>query len=124
MSKPDRIYLRGLTFFGFHGNIPAEAVNGQKFLVDLELRTDASPAAATDHLEDAIDYSAVYETVSRFVEGKRFNLLETLAVRLAGALLESFGQVESVAVQVRKPQAPLPGIFEDVAVAVERHRSE
>lgn len=122
--ESDRIFLRGLTFFGFHGNIPAEAVNGQKFMVDLELRMDATRAALSDRLEDAIDYSAVYEKVSRYVKKERFNLLETLAVRLAETLLADFQQLESVVVQVRKPQAPLPGIFEDVAVSVERYRGE
>lgn len=85
---------------------------------------DATRAALSDRLEDAIDYSAVYEKVSRYVKKERFNLLETLAVRLAETLLADFQQLESVVVQVRKPQAPLPGIFEDVAVSVERYRGE
>ncbi len=124
MSQRDCIFLRGLAFFGFHGNIPAEALNGQKFLVDLELRVDASRAATTDRLEDTIDYSAVYAAVSHLVEENRFNLLETLAVRIAETLLASFERIDSVAVGVRKPQAPLPGIFEEVAVSVERSRTE
>lgn len=124
MSQPDRIFLRGLAFFGFHGNIPAEAVNGQKFLVDLELRMDAGAAARSDRLEDTIDYSAVYQAVSDLVERNRFNLLETLADRIADSLLRSFSGVSLVVVEVRKPQAPLPGIFDEVAVAVERSRRE
>jgi dihydroneopterin aldolase len=124
MNRPDRIFLRGLAFFGFHGNIPAEAVNGQKFSVDLELRVDFGRAAASDRLEDTIDYSAVYEAVKGLVERKRFNLLEALADRLAKDLLAGFAEVESVVVKVRKPQAPLPGIFDEVAVEVERHREE
>ncbi len=123
MKQSDRIFLRGLAFFGFHGNIPAEAVNGQRFFVDLELRTDVSKAAATDHLEDTIDYSAVYAAVRGLVEQERFNLLETLAERLAARLLGGFAEVESVVVTVRKPQAPLPGIFDEVAVSVERVRT-
>lgn len=123
MKPSDRIFLRGLAFFGFHGNIPAEAVNGQRFFVDLELRTDVSKAAATDHLEDTIDYSAVYGAVRELVERERFNLLETLAEHLAGTLLEGFAEIESVVVTVRKPQAPLPGIFDEVAVSVERFRT-
>ncbi|MFP4351448.1 MAG: dihydroneopterin aldolase [Puniceicoccaceae bacterium] len=123
MNHPDRIFLRGLAFFGFHGNIPAEAVNGQRFFVDLELRTDVSKASASDRLEDTIDYSAVYAAVRELVERKRFHLLETLAERLAATLLAGFAEVESVVVTVRKPQAPLPGIFDEVAVSVERFRA-
>ncbi|MEM0965525.1 MAG: dihydroneopterin aldolase [Verrucomicrobiota bacterium] len=125
MSKDaDRIFLRGLAFFGFHGNIPLEAVHGQRFYVDLEMRMDAGRASATDHLEDTIDYSAVYEAVRCLVETERFNLLETLAEKVAQAILEKFALVSSVVVEVKKPQAPLPGIFNEVSVAVERWRKE
>jgi len=118
----DHIRLRGLAFFGFHGNNAAEAVHGQRFFVDLDLRMDAGKAAATDQLEDTIDYSAVYEAVRARVESERFNLLETLADRIAKAILADFPAVQSIAVEVRKPQAPLPGIFDEVSVAVERWR--
>ena len=121
---PDRIRLRGLAFFGFHGNLPAEAELGQRFLVDVELRTSVEMAGASDRIEDAVDYSAVYALVKEWVEGKRFHLLETLASRMAEAILNDFERVGSVVVEVHKPQAPLPGVFADVSVSVERCRSQ
>ncbi|MGE9290944.1 MAG: dihydroneopterin aldolase, partial [Puniceicoccales bacterium] len=82
-NAPDRIRLRGLAFFGFHGNNPSEAEFGQRFFVDIEMRTDVRAAAASDHLEDAVDYSAVYQKVKHWMEKERFHLLETLASRIA-----------------------------------------
>jgi dihydroneopterin aldolase len=123
-NSPDRIRLQGLAFFGYHGNIPSEAEFGQRFFVDLELRMNAGKAAKSDQLEDTIDYSSVYQAVRALVEKERFNLLETLADRIARAILDGFPLVESVTVEVRKPQAPLPGIFDEVSVAVERGRTQ
>jgi len=121
-TSPDRIRLRGLAFFGFHGNNAAEAEFGQRFFVDLELRLDVRKAAESDRLDDAIDYSAVYKRVRHWMEQERFHLLEALAGRIAEGILQEFPGVDSVAVEVRKPQAPLPGIFDEVSVAVERCR--
>jgi dihydroneopterin aldolase len=121
---PDRIRLRGLAFFGFHGNNDAEAEFGQRFFVDLELRVDARAAGVSDRLEDSVDYSAVYEKVRHWMEKERFHLLESLADRIAGGILENFDKVNSVVVEIRKPQAPLPGIFDEVSVSVERCRKE
>jgi len=121
---PDRIRLRGLAFFGFHGNNAAEAEFGQRFFVDLELRVDARKAAESDRLDDAVDYSAVYEKVRHWMEKERFHLLEALAGRIANGLLEGFPEVGSVVVEIRKPQAPLPGIFDEISVAVERCRGD
>jgi len=122
-SPPDRIRLRGLAFFGFHGNNVAEAEYGQRFFVDLELRLDVRDAARSDRLEDAVDYSAVYEKVRHWMEQERFHLLEALAGRIADGLLSDFPSVDSLVVEIRKPQAPLPGIFDEISVAVERCRT-
>lgn len=122
--SPDSIRLRGLAFFGFHGNNPPEAEYGQRFFVDLELRTDTRAASASDRLEDAIDYSAVYAKVREWMEGERFHLLETLAGRIAEGILAEFSKVDSIVVEVRKPQAPLPGIFDEISVSVERWREK
>lgn len=121
-KSPDRIRLRGLAFYGFHGVLPAEAELGQRFLVDVELRTSVKEAEVSDGIEDAIDYSAVYELVRTCVVDERYHLLEALAGRIAARILEGFLAVDSVEVEVHKPQAPLPGIFGDVSVSVERGR--
>ncbi|MBC2601542.1 dihydroneopterin aldolase [Puniceicoccus vermicola] len=123
-ESPDLIRLRGLAFFGFHGNNPAEAEFGQRFFVDLELRTDVCEAGKSDNLEHAVDYSAVYLKVRHWMEQERFHLLEALATRIAEGILEDFARVSSVVVEVRKPQAPLPGIFDEISVSVERCRQE
>jgi dihydroneopterin aldolase len=62
----------------------------QRVSIDLEMGTDIKRAAASDKLEDTLNYKAVAKRVIAFVEGSEFNLIETLAERIAGLLLEEF----------------------------------
>lgn len=117
----DRISLLGLQFFGYHGAYPAERELGQRFEVDVEVSYNCRPVGAADDLSLALDYSRVYERVRQVVEGDPVNLIETLAERVAGEVL-AFPGVERVLVRVRKPQAPLPGVFGTVQVELARQR--
>ncbi|MGE5591639.1 MAG: dihydroneopterin aldolase [Bacillota bacterium] len=119
----DRISLLGLAFFGYHGAYPPERQLGQRFEVDLEMALDCRPAGRSDDLNQALDYSAVYSRARQVVEGEPVNLLETLAERLAQKVL-ALPRVEQVVVRVRKPAAPLPGVFRTVQVEVTRSRED
>ncbi len=115
----DRVSLLGLVFFGRHGAYPPERELGQRFEVDLEIACDTRPAAGRDRLEDALDYTKAYAAARDIMEGQPVNLLETLAERLADAVL-AIPLARGVRVRVRKPHAPLPGAFSTVQVEVVR----
>lgn len=123
MTGPqDTIRLTGLSARGYHGVYDSERAEGQIFIADVTVRlgqmgTDA--AAASDALEDAVDYSAVANAVVGVLEGEPVALLETLAARIATAAL-GFAGVREVEVTVHKPQAPLEVAFEDVSVTITR----
>lgn len=117
----DRIAVRGIEAFGYHGVLPEERKNGQLFVVDLEVRTDVSDAAATDDLAKTIDYSLLAKEAASIVQGEPHDLIETLAVLIAQQVL-THDRVSSVEVTVHKPQAPVGVPFADVAVTVERVR--
>lgn len=121
-STPDRIRLTGLSARGYHGVLPAEREDGQLFIVDAELRLGpagtASPATADD-LAASVDYSHVATVIVDLIEGEPVNLIETLAARIADAVL-SFAGVREVEVTVHKPQAPIEVAFDDVAITITR----
>ena len=119
----DKIELIGLDFFGYHGCLPRERVEGQHFLVDLTLYVDLQPAGISDDLAKTVNYAAVFETVKQIVTGEPCNLIETVAERIAKAVLEQYELVNKLAVTVHKPTAPLPGQFQDAAVSIERGRN-
>jgi dihydroneopterin aldolase len=103
-----RLILSGLTAFGYHGNKPAERDLGQTFTADLEVTIDTRKAAASDRVEDTISYPLLEKTARAVLEGKPANLLETVAERIAAALLEH-PEVIEVTVRVTK-RPPLPNL--------------
>lgn len=117
----DRIILTGMRFYGYHGVFAEETRLGQPFAVDIELIADLRQAGLSDSLEATIDYGKVYERTREIVEGQPVNLIETVAERIAAAVLSGFAVLE-VVVRVHKPKAPIPGVFEGVAVEVRRRR--
>lgn len=115
----DVISLNGLRVWGRHGVLPEERQNGQDFLVDAELTVDTRHAAASDELSETVDYAGLADRLVAVVAGEPVRLIETLAARLADVCL-SDERVISARVTVRKPSAPLPHAFKDVAVTVVR----
>ncbi len=116
----DRIMARGLTFTARHGVLPEEKVQPQTFIIDLDLYLDLHPAAGTDDLKDTVSYADVYEEVSRIVLNETYNLLETLAEKIAETLLAAHPQLKEVEISVYKPEAPITGKFDYFAVNIRR----
>lgn len=111
----DRIEVRGIRAFGYHGVLPHEGEIGQEFIADVVLLCDMSAAAASDDLNLTADYGTVARLVSGLITGERFQLIETLADRVAGALVAQPSVIE-VHVTIHKPHAPMPVGVADVAV--------
>lgn len=118
-AAPDRIELRGLTVRGNHGVFDFEKRDGQDFVVDVTLHTSVARAAATDDLAETIHYGELAEDVAGIVENNTFDLIETLAERIADHCLSLCEHVEVV---VHKPSAPIQRTFDDVRIRVERRR--
>ncbi len=118
----DRIELRGMRFWGRHGVLPFEAERAQPFEVDLVLEVDLAPAGTSDDLGRTVDYGALFAAARRVVEGGHVGLVETLAERIAAAVLAAHPAAGAVTVRVRKPAAPLPGDFDWAGVEIRRAR--
>lgn len=112
------IEIYGLEIFGYHGVLPQEQKDGQRFLYDITL-TAHDAGVRTDKLHDTIDYTEVVEVVRRISGDRRFNLIEALAATIADELLSRF-EVSRVRVRVRKPEVELAFPVEFTAAVVER----
>lgn len=115
----DQIIAKGLTFYGCHGVLEAEKQNPQKFVVDLILYQDLHRAANEDDLKFTINYDKIFHDVRKIVEKESYNLIETLAEKIAGFILSHY-TANRVEVTVYKPQAPVEGQFQYFAVKIER----
>jgi 7,8-dihydroneopterin aldolase/epimerase/oxygenase len=119
----DRILLEGMVFRGHHGTLPTERELGQPFVVDIELRLDLRSAGISDDLAQTVDYSQVHRRVKEIVEGPPVNLTETVAERIAAAILEEHPLVEAVRIKVAKPHVRLDDtVLAGSAVEILRHR--
>ncbi|WP_338013880.1 dihydroneopterin aldolase [Desulforamulus profundi] len=85
----DKIILKGMTFYGYHGVLPEEQRLGQLFEVDLELLTDLKPAGDSDDLKRSVSYADVFETVEQVVTGPPRRLLEAVAESISGGCCSS-----------------------------------
>lgn len=118
----DRIELTGLRVRGNHGVFDHERRDGQEFVIDLVLWVDSRPAAASDDLNDTVDYGALAQRAHDIVAGEPHNLIETVAAEIADDIAAD-PKVYAVEVTVHKPSAPIPLTFADVAVIARRSRS-
>jgi 7,8-dihydroneopterin aldolase/epimerase/oxygenase len=117
----DLISLRGLRARGHHGVFDFERLQGQDFVVDVQLELDLRIAARTDDVTDTVHYGELAGQLVEVITGPPVNLIETLAQRLADTCLTD-PRVHAATVTVHKPQAPIPHEFGDVAVTIRRER--
>lgn len=115
----DIIFLSDLRIEAIIGINEWEQRIRQTVKVDLEMGADIRKAAASDAIEDTLNYKAVAKRVIAFVEGSRFKLVETLAERIAEMLLDEF-KIPWIKVVLNKPGAVRGS--KGVGVVIERSR--
>ncbi|MEK5495615.1 dihydroneopterin aldolase [Bacillus sp. FSL M8-0077] len=119
----DKVYVNGMEFYGYHGVFAEENKLGQRFRVDLTASLDLSKAGQTDDLNETINYAELYNVCKNIVEGNPVNLVETLTERIANQVLKDFPTVQECTVKVIKPDPPIPGHYQSVAIEMTRSRA-
>jgi dihydroneopterin aldolase len=117
----DRIEIKGIEVLARHGVLEQEQAESQPFLVDVTVHLDLSRAGATDDLADTVDYGRLAQVAHDIVAAESHRLIEKVADRVATRVL-SEGRVDRVIVTVHKPEAPIPLMFDDVSVTIDRSR--
>lgn len=120
----DKILLNQMAFYGYHGLFPEETKLGQRFLVDAELMLDLKKSSRSDDMNDSIDYGEVYNVIKEVVEGKPKNLVETIAEQIADELFRTFNLLEACRLRVTKPDPPIAGHYQSVAVEIFREKRD
>ena len=117
----DMIWLKGVQCRSKIGVPASERARRQTLLVDAGLEVDASPAAARDDFRRAVDYGAVEKLIRAESEAGERCLIETLAERLAAAILRTQPLVAAATIRVRKTPAVMPKTRK-VVVEIRRSR--
>lgn len=123
MAGTDLIEVRGLKVKGRIGVTADERAHLQPLIVSMAARMDTRAASATDDITATLDYEDLVRTVSKIVSTEEYQLVESLAERIARHVLEH-AFVEDVWVRIAKPEAPLDEEVDEVAVEITRSRDD
>jgi dihydroneopterin aldolase len=118
----DRVSLRALECYGYHGVFPEENRLGQRFIIDLDLDLCLKTAGEHDDLYATVNYAEIADRVKHIVEGPSYKLIETVAEKIAQMLLQTYPLLQEVHVHVTKPHPPVAFSFKGVVVSIHRKR--
>lgn len=108
MKKNGIIELEGMEFHAFHGCFEEERTLGNTFIVDFRGTADLSAAAASDRLEDTIDYGVIYDIVEREMK-QTSSLIENVAGRIVTEIEKQLPEFPEFSVRVSKRNPPVSG---------------
>lgn len=114
VGRHDRIELRGLRVLARCGTLAYEQTHDQPIEIDIDLVCDLQTPGRSDDLHDTVDYAGVCDVVEEAARREHAALLEHLAERIAGAILDHDARIAYVTVGLRKLR---PLITQHVATA-------
>ena len=116
----DKVFIEGLEIDALIGIYDWERRIRQTVALDIEMRFDNRRPAATDKIEDTLNYKSVSKRLIAFIEASEFQLVETLAERCAEIILDEF-DVQYVRLRLAKSGAVRGS--KSVGVQIERERT-
>lgn len=118
----DKITIKGLKVYAYHGVLEKEADEGQYFYITVDYYMNLRNAGVSDVLADTVSYDEAAHVVVDVVTEDRCDLIETVAENICSALLIKYPVIGKVVTTVSKPDAPIELDFKTVSVTVERSR--
>jgi len=113
----DIVFIRDLKVQTVIGVFEWERAIRQTVILDLEMAFDIASAARSDHIDDALNYKAVADRLTQFLQETHFKLVEAMAEAISNILQQEFG-VSWLRLRVSKPGA-IPTAH-SVGVLIER----
>lgn len=120
----DKIIVKGLKIYAYHGVNPEEKVDGQNFILDITSKVDLSKPCESDNVDDTVSYAKIIKEATKIFLSEKNDLLERAAKRVAEGLLERFEKIQEVNIVLKKPEAPIKADFEYVAVEITVEREK
>ena len=112
----EKIIIKGLKLFAYHGVNPEEKIDGQNFVLDITAELDTKKAQYSDNVDDTVSYAKIIKTVRAVFTEKSYDLIEAAANRVGVAVMQTYPEISRVTVLLMKPEAPIKAEFEYVAV--------
>jgi dihydroneopterin aldolase/2-amino-4-hydroxy-6-hydroxymethyldihydropteridine diphosphokinase len=116
----DRIRIKDLQVYGFHGVNFQEKDMGQMFYISLDVFLDIRKAATHDSINDTVSYAQLSVDVEKEFNRKKYDLIEKAAEELAKFVLINYDSVDRIIVEVKKPWAPIGKSLDYASVQIDR----
>lgn len=120
----DKILIRNLKIFAYHGVLEEEKANGQYFIFDIDAFVDISKPCESDDVEDTVNYALMVEHITKVFTSQKDNLIERAAQRVAAELFASFDRITELRILLKKPDAPIDAEFDWAGVEIHRKRED
>ena len=120
----DKILIRNLKIFAYHGVMEEEKANGQYFIFDIDALVDLSKPCESDNVNDTVNYALMVENITQTFTAQKDDLIERAAQRVAQSLFESFDRISELRILLKKPDAPIEADFDWVGVEISRKRED
>ena len=119
----DKIYLKNIKIYAYHGCMEEEKKIGCDYLVNLVVCADLGLSCKTDELNDTVDYVALLDIVKNQMK-MRANLLENVADRVVNKIISKFPSVRKAVVKIAKLNPPINGNIDEVVIKREKKREK
>ena len=116
----DKIIIKDLEVYAYHGVNQQEKDMGQKFLVSIELYLDLKKAGKSDDLTKTISYAEVCSDITEELKKNKYDLIEKVAEEVASFILLKYVLLKGVKVLIKKPWAPIGKSLDYAGVEIER----
>ena len=119
----DKIYLKNIKIYAYHGCMEEEKKIGSDYLVNLIVHADLGLSCESDELKDTVDYVALLDIVKNQMK-MRANLLENVADRVVNKIISEFPSVRKAVVKIAKLNPPINGDIDEVVIRREKKREK
>ncbi|PKM52503.1 MAG: 2-amino-4-hydroxy-6-hydroxymethyldihydropteridine pyrophosphokinase [Firmicutes bacterium HGW-Firmicutes-7] len=116
----DKIIIKDLEIYAFHGVHQSEKDLGQRFLISVELKIDLLEAGQTDKLTTTVNYAQLCLELEQVFKREKHDLIERAAEQLCDHILMTYERVQEVRLTIKKPWAPIGKMLDYAAVEIER----
>lgn len=118
----DKIIIKDLEIYAYHGVAEEEKKLGQMFIVSLWISTDLEAAARNGDLKSTVNYAEVCNTVQTVLQSAKYDLIETAAIKIIEGIFDKFQNASAVKILLKKPWAPMGHHLKYAAVELLRTR--
>lgn len=117
------IHLEDMEFYAYHGHYAEEKVVGNKFIVNISVRTNLDKAGDSDNLDDTVDYVKIYNLTQNEMRTPS-DLLEHIAKRIINTIHLNFKEIEWCRIKIQKMNPPIGGKMKCVSIELENTFNE